>query len=695
MRSILFLLLTFISLSSIGSEKDSLRKVWENPANDDSGRMEALHMLNSIYYAQYAVDSALVLADLLYDLAESKGNKLYMSQALGLKGTHYFYKDDYERATENMLKSLEYLDQAENRYLRVYALNNLGTIYYRQEKYSESIEYIYKSLTLCEELKDTATIAANYSTLAANYGDQKEYDKSNEFLEKAIEINRTLNDSLRIVINMSNIANNYSILKNHTKANEIFLEALDYSLRIHSKYDQAFIYTGLAANYVDWAKSLKLQESEQQLKWLFKALNYYTKSAALFTEFGAEDGILQARLGIGQSYAAFAEYYKSKKETKKAQRYFLVANDSLEAVLEDIANFSNAKLHMEATNSAYRIQKALGKKEEALATYELYISLKDSIFNQEEQKKLLRQEYEYAYEKEALQDSLAFVNEKAISDLKIVNQEATIDRQRYVLIGSGIILTLLAVLSLVFFFSRKRIQKDKLMLENLNREKDGMINIVAHDLQAPLSNAHSILEIKMLEKAEGEDKEVLEECQREIDYVVEMIADILDSQLLELGHVLSKTKEVELSSTLDQLLDRFKRSAMKKSIQFIASELEGLYVNADPKMLIRIIENLLSNAFKFSPKGSKVELKSQVTDSFLQLSIIDEGEGFSEQDKKMMYRRFQRLSAKPTSGENSFGLGLSIVKSLSDQMGIDLLLESEKGKGSKFTLQFQLPKKSA
>jgi signal transduction histidine kinase len=111
-------------------------------------------------------------------------------------------------------------------------------------------------------------------------------------------------------------------------------------------------------------------------------------------------------------------------------------------------------------------------------------------------------------------------------------------------------------------------------------------------------------------------------------------------------------------------------------------------VSADDTHLAQIVDNILSNALKFSPRGKEVLVELSDKGRTVDLCITDQGPGFTEEDKKLMFRKFQRLSARPTSAEGSTGLGLSIVKKYTMLMGASLSVESEHGKGSTFIVSF-------
>ena len=109
-------------------------------------------------------------------------------------------------------------------------------------------------------------------------------------------------------------------------------------------------------------------------------------------------------------------------------------------------------------------------------------------------------------------------------------------------------------------------------------------------------------------------------------------------------------------------------------------------VITDALLLRQIIENLLSNGIKYSPESSEVVLRCAKTNGTIEIAIIDSGPGIPVDEQELLFKKFSRLSTRPTAGESSHGLGLSIVKKLSDLLSIEVSFESEQGKGSTFKL---------
>jgi signal transduction histidine kinase len=104
--------------------------------------------------------------------------------------------------------------------------------------------------------------------------------------------------------------------------------------------------------------------------------------------------------------------------------------------------------------------------------------------------------------------------------------------------------------------------------------------------------------------------------------------------------------------------------------------------------MIQILENLISNAIKFSPRGKNIRIKVGKYDRIVRIEVMDQGPGIRKEDMDRLFKKFQRLSARPTGDEDSTGLGLSIVKKFVDSMGGEVKCESTFGEGANFIVEF-------
>ncbi len=237
----------------------------------------------------------------------------------------------------------------------------------------------------------------------------------------------------------------------------------------------------------------------------------------------------------------------------------------------------------------------------------------------------------------------------------------------------------------------KEVAKQNEELLNLNKEKDMLVNIVAHDLRTPLSHIKGFIQLLNLTPSEltADQKTYLSEMDTSADRLTHMIARILNIHTLETKEIKLLKKIVNLNELVGTVVHSFEPTAEAKDITILMTPSEKKYfIEIDENYLIQVLENLISNAIKFSEKGNKVVLAVNAHNEKTSIEVQDFGPGISKDDQKKLFGKFQRLSAKPTAGESSTGLGLSIAKKYVEAMNGTIHCESQLGVGTKFTITF-------
>jgi signal transduction histidine kinase len=169
----------------------------------------------------------------------------------------------------------------------------------------------------------------------------------------------------------------------------------------------------------------------------------------------------------------------------------------------------------------------------------------------------------------------------------------------------------------------------------------------------------------------------------------EMIAKILDVEAIESRKMNLKMESVSLSDILNDVADRYVNDALKKNITVTRNITSGVLAQADKNYAEQVLENLVSNAVKFSPFDRSVLINLATQNDKVICEIKDQGPGLSEEDKKKLFGKYQKLSAKPTGNEISTGLGLSIVKKFVEAMDGEIWCESELGNGASFFVKLK------
>lgn len=220
-------------------------------------------------------------------------------------------------------------------------------------------------------------------------------------------------------------------------------------------------------------------------------------------------------------------------------------------------------------------------------------------------------------------------------------------------------------------------------------EKDHLMAVVAHDLKAPLSSIMGISDL-MMSDLKGQTAEFNKMIQKVTLDGRKLIENLTDLKVYEQDDFEADLSKINLKTFFENKLLSFVDLAEKKDIE-LQSDISDRYdeFTFDESILSRIIDNLLSNAIKFTPKKGNVFLSVQLTGKDLEIRIKDNGPGFKPRDKEKLFQKFQRLSARPTGGESSTGLGLSIVKTLVEKFDGSIQLNDQIEEGAEFIIHIQ------
>lgn len=229
--------------------------------------------------------------------------------------------------------------------------------------------------------------------------------------------------------------------------------------------------------------------------------------------------------------------------------------------------------------------------------------------------------------------------------------------------------------------------------------KSDLLAIASHDLKNPLSAIGGMAGLMLQEKRAlpdspvvREDIETLESIQASAQHMFGIVRGILMSEGLEQGGLPFSAAPVDLSA-LGAKIIQFNAGAAKRKHIAIQNEISpGLVLTADAKLLHEAFDNYLSNAIKYSSSGQSVVVRAvPVTgEPAIEFSVRDAGPGLSADDQAKLFRKFQKLTARPTGGESSTGLGLSIVKTIAELHHGRVGCESQLGSGARFWIRLPL-----
>jgi signal transduction histidine kinase len=236
----------------------------------------------------------------------------------------------------------------------------------------------------------------------------------------------------------------------------------------------------------------------------------------------------------------------------------------------------------------------------------------------------------------------------------------------------------------------QQLEKRNYHLLSLDEEKNNLIKVLAHDLRTPINHVQGLAQVFLSSNHElsDEQKHIIQTISDSATRLNRMITNILDIDAIEDGRLKLFMDEVRMDVLVSQVVKSFEKQASRKKISFTLACDHPCVVKADSLFLIQIFENLVSNAIKFSRPGKDVSVTVKPEGEKIKVLVKDNGPGLTEDDLKLMFKKFQRLSPRPTAGESSTGLGLSIVKKYVEVMGGQVTCESKVDEGTTFTVEF-------
>ena len=302
-----------------------------------------------------------------------------------------------------------------------------------------------------------------------------------------------------------------------------------------------------------------------------------------------------------------------------------------------------------------------------------------------------------------LQILIRQMDEKVQTDLQRRVAEITAMRERsFLQIGglTGFILLLLVISYVIIHLNAKRINRYRKETSELigrleesdrrngklisNRQK--IMNTITHELRTPLTAIHGYAEL-IHSNGTAENKRHAESVLQASKRMIAMLNSLLSFFRLESGKERMNIVPFRLQSVADALEAEFRPMVEKKDLKLTVENSADVILIGDRERIMQIGDNLLSNAIKYTQAGS-VSLKTNYADDKLTLIVEDTGSGMSAEERQRVFGEFERLSNAAT--QDGFGLGLSIVKRIVDMMHGTIRLESEKGCGSRFTVEIPM-----
>lgn len=643
----------------------------------------------------------------------------------------------YYQRTYNFDKRKQMLDKA---YAKSLKINNTYFIAYCEELYAN--QYVEEEIENPLGTKFSLSAIKNYKSL----NDEKYYHKIADLYIHLLQIdfksqnnlsvqlyadsailytNKIKNDKYRL-ISLMNIL--LTLYRNNDKNTDLtYLQnTKDYLSEINKLFpkvnDRELRNVCIRLNEMQLVAEKKYQQ----------AIKYNLTSIKYNLSINDTGGIMYDYLRRSEIHNKIMQFNESKYFNEKG---LIIATQykhtkyELIFLYELAINYYNLKkyeLSYQYSLKSMSLSKKIKAENDIMKNYHLLYKLDSINQNHNSALRNLQQYYKYrdslfpvSYNKKAIALAQHFEIAKmknVTNKLKRENlsKDEEIKKDAFKIIYLSIAAVLFLLMSMFFFFFYRKfakqsveltvqknlISKQVLELENqnqklerMNQEKTDLIGIVSHDLKAPLNRAQALIDLIIMDETSTfniTQQNLFQKLKSEITDEKALITEILNAELLEIEINSIKNEKIEINQAIEVFIQNFIPLAETKDIKLTLKPFaDKIHIYANLNYLRRAFDNLLSNAIKFSNTGKTVSVLIDKVDNEVFLHIIDQGLGFSEEDQKNLFRKYRKLSSKPTAGEASTGLGLSIVKSLVEAMDGTISLISEKNKGATFTLKFK------
>ncbi len=662
-----------------------------------------LTLSNISVYPQENIDS-------LISLSKTKEGKEKIN--LLIKIGYYLSSDNPKEAIKHLDEAIVLSEQTNNKIKKADALFNKGVALWHLGKLNESEDYYNQAKVIYEELDDTLSLIKLYNSEAINFSMRGRSDIALEMFFKSLDYAYKISDRQTIFNTLFNIGIVFDNRGDFDRAIENYNKALEYA---DDKGHKALVENYLAEIYLtrkDLKKAEELlntaiinAESSADVNSLIWS---YTNLGILYFEKGnfnqAEKYLISAlelsrkseyKLDIIHSLTELGKFYFKTNKPKDAEKYLLEAFSIAKEVnsAQDLNNITSILKDVYAYLNNYK---------QAFEFLKLHMQYSDTLQAINQNEKILEIETKYAVKQK----------EKEAELLKSENelQKKVIETQRLIAIVVSILGLILVLLVALLVRSRRKIlaaQKDLITkneeieqsrkeiaaknkeLEILNSTKDKFFSIIAHDLRNPIAGFVSISDLMETDYdriSDQEKKILLSQMNNSSKNLIALLENLLTWARLSSNKIEIVKSKSSLSELINSAVSPYEHWAKSKRVNLKIFLPEDKKIETDPFIFQTVVGNLINNAIKFSNSGDTVIVSSSIENGLIKLSVKDNGVGIPEHRLKNIFGFDNKKTTKGTMNESGTGLGLVLVKELSDKMNWKIEVHSQPQLGSEFIL---------
>lgn len=707
------------------AERDSLRALVDAALlSRPHGDVSIVNALTRLAWIEFDAHSEISLeyARRAVQMAEHLALKRELANALSAVAANYRLTDRYDSALRASVGAWKIFSGLRDTNASSDALDNIGNIYQSRGEYARALDYYFQALALYEASRNERGIALVSANIGVAYTLVGQFAVAHAYHDRALALRERFFDSTT-VSGGDALAYSLYFMGNLHQAEHHFAEAIGLYTRALHIFDKAHNRHGTALTLGELGRVQMVTRRYGEAQTTL--LNAFLR----FQDIGDKRSAARALNALAAADNALYNHSEALSNASQAMD-----------IAEDIGALREERDAAEMLAVAHE---ALREPDAALRWYRRFMRLNDSLFSNDGTQRIAALQLQYATEQKNMEirhieeqkrtdeaharttrnglllgmGVLVFALFTAVNRYRLKRRSETelrrtnayiLQQQQKLEVQTNEIARTNAELSQV----NERLALQNLDLVALNEQKNEFLGIAAHDLRNPLANMMTVGSVLREDLVAYEASLPLGSAplppsaqwgirtiETSATKMLHLVENLLDVNTLERGALRLTLESVNLAHLVAMSLERFRPAAHAKSITLhsnLPSEAQTemaeirvteIRVLADRAYTEQVLDNLVSNAIKYSPHGKSVLVRVKAGNGTVRIEVEDEGPGLNESDKSRLFGTFARLSALPTGGEQSTGLGLSIVKKLVEAMQGSVWCESEAGKGAMFVVE--------
>ena len=582
----------------------------------------------------------------------SKSKELYieLKDTLGIAkvnnsiGLIEIKRGNYKKGLEYSLMAIKELEKRNLKQDLCLAYRNLGQAYYNINDYDKAIEFNLKTLEIENQLGNAAGALSSNKSLAELYSIKKEHRRAIEYYEKVLSNIGPNNDSIKSDV-LPKIGGEYLRFNEYSKALDYLIEGLQINRRTNNKPGLLISLNNLGDLNL---QQRRLKSAEIQLREARDIAREIDNKQELLKNYSLMKALDSTRRNFANAFVWQREYYNLKNNLNTAKIQDLKNTVTDISISEDIRDYSanNTELiaihEQETLKNLKQIDRYKLILYSLIAAFAVVLTILMLIYLQRS-------------------NSIKYTRELEVKNKKIeMHNEAILEQTKH--------------------------------LEDINKVKDRLFSIVSHDLKDSLTSIKGFIDLlKDGELSTEEFNNLIPELSENANNASLLLFNLLNWSKSQMQSLESNPTLFDIQDVFTDKVHLLEQNVERKNLTIKDQTLRD-FIYADRSMVEIIIQNLLTNAIKFSKTGDTITISNHISNGNSIISIADSGVGISKENIDKLFNKNSSFTTIGTKNEKGTGLGLTICKELVELNNGKIWVESALNVGSTFYVQ--LPKSS-